>query len=270
MWTTLPLIAALSLTPAQNEGRGGGLELTNIRATYGMMGPVRTDNKLLPGDMFFVSYDIENVQTDKSGRILYSMGMELFDSKMKTQYKQEPRDQEALNSLGGNRLPAFAHIFVGLDQPAGEYTLRVTVTDRAAKATKSFERKFEVLEPGFGLVRLFLTADPQGQTPVPPLGVPGQVVWLHFAVVGFERGGPKKEPDIGLTMQIVDENDKPTLDKPFPGDVMELPKDVKLIPMDFPLALNRVGKFTVRLKATDRRSKRTAELTYPIQVVDVK
>src|SRR5207253_753267 len=102
MLTTMTLFAALSLAPAQT----GELELTNIRPTYGLMGPARPDNKLLPGDFFFVSYDIENIKVDgKTGKVLYSMGMECVDSKGKTQYKQEPRDLESVNSLGGSRLP---------------------------------------------------------------------------------------------------------------------------------------------------------------------
>ena len=58
--------------------------------------------------------------------------------------------------------------------------------------------------------------------------------------------------------------------KPFPGEVTDLPKDYKFVPMDFPLALNRVGRFTVKLKATDKISKKTSELSFPVRVVDLE
>lgn len=263
MWTTLGLLA-LSLAPAQ----GGDLELTNIRSTYGFLGPVRPEQGLLPGDVLFVTFDIDNVQTDKSGKILYSLGMEVLDGKGKTQYKQEPRDLEGTNSLGGRHLPAFANVELGLDQPPGPYTLKVTVTDRAAKKTKSFERTFQVLPKSFGLVRLGISADPQGQFPIPPIGSTGQPVWLHYTAVGFERSSAKKDPNMTFGMQIVDDNGQPVLSEPVKGDVKELPAHLTFCPMDYQLVLNRPGKFTIRLKATDENSKKSSEVTLPITVLE--
>jgi hypothetical protein len=266
MWTSLTVLAALTLAPAQN----GQLELNNIRTTYGFLGPDRADQALLPGDMLFVAFDIDNITTDKSGRIMYSLAMEVVDGKGKTQYKQEPKDLEGTNSLGGHHLPAFANVELGLDQPPGPYTLKVTVTDRAAKQTKAFERPFEVLPRSFGMVRLTLTSDPEGRFSLPPFGATGQPVWIHFTVVGFERGGAKKNPDMSFQMVIVDENNKPTLDKPFEGDVKELDKQYTVVPMDFPLVLNRRGKFTVKIRGTDNNSKKSAELTFPLTVFELK
>ena len=40
--------------------------------------------------------------------------------------------------------------------------------------------------------------------------------------------------------------------------------------MQFWLPLNRAGKFTVKLKATDVIGKKTAELSFPITVYDSK
>jgi hypothetical protein len=266
MWTTLTLIAALGPLPGQN----GSLDLNNVRPTYGFLGAPRPDSKLLPGDAYYVAFDIDNVQMDPNGRVLYSMAMEVLDSKKKTQFKQDPRDLEALNSLGGRHLPAFASVVIGVDQPPGEYTLKVTVTDRAAKVTKSFERKFDVQARDFGLVRVALSGDPQNSVPASTIGVAGQSLWLHFFGVGFARGGNKNEPDIGVEMVILDESDRQTLPKPFAGDLKEWPKDQPAVPFDFPLALNRAGKFTIRLKATDRIAKKTAEMSFPITVVEGK
>jgi hypothetical protein len=266
MWTTVSLLAALTLSPAQ----ASELNLTNIRSTYGFLGPSREDNKLLPGDALFVAFDIENIKVDDGGRVLYGMAMEVLDSKGKAQFKQDPRDLEAVNSLGGSRLPAFAHVETGFDQPPGDYTLKLTVTDRTAKTSKSFERKF-VLAPGtFGLIRFRLSSDPEGQLPVPPLAVAGQSIWLNFVAVGFARGS-NNQPNLAVEMRIVDDKDQPTLAKPFTGDVTKnVEKEVLGIPMQFLLTLNRPGKFAVKLKATDQVSKKTAELAFPITVLESK
>jgi hypothetical protein len=264
MWTTASLVAALTFAPAQ----ASELNLTNIRSTFGFLGPARADTKLLPGDAYFVAFDIENVKVDEKGEVLYSMAMEVLDSKGKAQFKQDPQELKALNSLGGARLPAFAHVDTGFDQPPGEYTLKLTVTDRAAKTSKSFERKFEVTSVSFGLIQFRLSSDANGQNPVPAIGVAGQSVWMNFVAVGFARGN-NGQPNIAVEMRVVDDKDQPTLPKPFTGDVTKnVEKDVLGIPMQFLLTLNRPGKFAVKLKATDQVSKKTAELSFPITVLE--
>jgi hypothetical protein len=266
MWTTVSLLAALTLTPAQAPE----LNLTNIRSTYGFLGPTRADNKLLPGDALFVAFDIENVKVDDAGRVLYGMGMEVLDSKGKPQFKQDPRDLEAVNSLGGSRVPAFAHVETGFDQPPGEYTLKVTVTDRAAKTSKTLERKFELAPMTFGLIRFRISSDAEGQLPVPSVAVAGQSLWLNLTAVGFGRGS-NGQPNLTVDMRIVDDKDQPTLTKPFTGDVTKnVEKDIVGIPMQFFVTLNRPGKFTVKLKATDQVSKKTADLSFPITVLESK
>lgn len=267
MWTTLGLVAALSLAPGQTAAE---LNLANIRTTYGFLGAPRPDNKLIPGDAFVVAFDIENVKVDDTGKVLYSMAMEVVDSKNKPQFKQDPANLEAMNSLGGKRLPALAHVFVGLDQPKGTYTLKVTVTDRATKASKSFSRDFEVEALRFGLVRAQLSNDPNQQIMAPPVAVAGQSLFVNFNAVGFKRG-PKGDPNLTVEMQVLDDKDAPTLAKPFIGEVTkDLPKDIIAVPMQFQLWLNRPGKFTVRLRATDNVTKEKAEMSLPLTVLESK
>src|SRR5688572_19950855 len=103
MWVSYVLTTALSLTP----GQPGDLELVNARVTYGVLGQERPDSKapkLLPGDVFVVSFDINNLKVKKDGRVQYSMGMELTrKGKLKPEFKKDPLDLEALNTLGGSR-----------------------------------------------------------------------------------------------------------------------------------------------------------------------
>jgi hypothetical protein len=266
MWTTLTLIAALGPV----AGQSGDLELNNIRSTYGLLGAPRPDDKLLPGDMLYVAFDIDNIRIDADGRVLYSLGLEVVDSKNKPQFKRDPVDIEAVNSLGGTHVPAYAKVEIGTEQPPGDYTMRVTVTDRAAKKSKSFDRKFTVQNRDFGLVRVALSRDPGNSVATSTIGAAGEDVWLHFFALGFERAGAKKNPDIAIELQILDENGRPTLSKPFVGDFKEWPKDNPVIDFNFPLALNRPGKFTINLKATDRLSKKESKISFPITVLEAK
>src|SRR5262245_9412830 len=152
MWAPL-LLAAVSLVSSQD----GELSLTNVRATYGAPGVARPDNKLLPGDHVYVSFDIEGITVADDGKVLYSMATEVLDGNGKSIIRVEPRDLEVTNALGGRSVPAFTQLDVGLDAKPGKYTLKTTVTDRASKRSQTLAREFEVLPKQFGLVRLTTT-----------------------------------------------------------------------------------------------------------------
>ncbi len=156
MWTTLAFVAALTLTSGQSDQ----LALTNVRTTYGALGPERPDNKFLPGDSLVLSFDIEGATVDAGGKLLYSIGMEVTDHDGKALFRQEPRSLEAKVGPASKSVPGRANLQIGLDQPAGDYTLKVTVTDRATKASREVTRSYQVLPKAFGLVRLALSGDP--------------------------------------------------------------------------------------------------------------
>jgi hypothetical protein len=63
MWTTFALVAALSTAPGQADG----LKLANVRASYGPFGVARKDDKVLPGDTFFLEFDIEGLTRIRRG-----------------------------------------------------------------------------------------------------------------------------------------------------------------------------------------------------------
>jgi hypothetical protein len=265
MWTSLAFLAALSLTPGQADA----LAVTNVKNTYGVRGPIRPDNKIIPGDAFILTFDIEGITVDESGKVLYSMATEVTDGNGKVQYKQDARDLEAINALGGKTLPAYVHIDVGLDQPPGEYTVKVTITDRAAKRNTVLSQKFQVQKKAFGMVRLTTTSDAEGQGSTALFGS-GETAFVNYSVVGFARGKDKK-PNVNVEMRVLDEKGQPTLAKPFTGTLnAEVPDNIVALPVQFMLSLNRPGKFTVELNATDQNSKESAQLSFPLTVLPWK
>jgi len=272
MWATLALTTALNLAPAQ----AGALDLKNVRVTYGVLGQERKEAKeVLPGDIFNVAFDIEGLRVGDDGKVLYRMGMELTKTgKKEPEFRQEPRDLEADNTLGGSRVPAFARTTVGLDTPPGEYTLKVTIIDRATKQTKELSRTFNVVSPRLGLVQLSLFSYNDGRgtaLPAPPLGVPGQTLLLHFAAVGFDLDKKKEQPNVLTEVTILDEAGKPVLSKPFSGTTTEVGAQFKkILPMDFPIQLNRSGKFKVQIKVTDKLTNKNAETALDLTVVEQK
>jgi hypothetical protein len=264
MWTTIALIAALNLAPAQ----AGELTLSNLRSTYGMLGPQRASKKYIPGDLVVVSFDIDGIKADDSGKVLYSIGLEVTDPNGKLKFKRDPRELEANISLGGNTLPAYASVPVHMDDPPGQYTAKMTVTDLSTKASKSISGNFEVLPKAFGIANVSTTLDSEMHAPAPFLGT-GQSLWVNFHAIGFERAGG--QPNLSVEMKVLDENGKPTLKKPFTGEVnKDIPEKVIALPMQFLLELNRPGKFTVELNATDKVTGKKATLSFPITVMQSK
>ena len=262
MWTTLALAAALGAAPAQ----AGDLKLSNVRSTHGVMGPTRAEDKLLPGDTYVVCFDIGGMTPDERGKVSYSMGLEVTDASGKTLFTQEPANLEATASLGGDTIPAFARVDVGLSQPPGEHTLKVTILDRATGRKGALTRKFTVLPKGFGLVRLALTADAEGNIPLPAFGS-GGTAFVQFGAVGFGRDGGSKQPNLRFAVRVLDDKGSPTTKERTTEVSKDVPANFLAVPMSFPVTLNRAGKFTVELTATDATGNQTAKLTFPLNVL---
>jgi hypothetical protein len=270
MMATLAFLSALSALPAQD----GQLRFANERPTYCMWGATRTANKYLPGDVYFLSFDIENLSVDKNGKVSYRMSMEVTDKNGKRQFKADPEKTELISSLGGARLPAFVAAPLGTDVAPGEYTVKVEVEDVATKKKIELAKKFEVGPKEFGIVRPNTSIDTEAKIPAPSVAaVPGQALWFHFGIVGFKRDEKTKKPSVSLEWRVLDESGKPTLDKPITGEFNEtsmIDENWSLIPTSFLLTLNRVGKFTVEIKAVDKLADKTATLKFPIAVLDAK
>jgi len=265
MFTSVALMAAMAMAPAQ-----GGLTLSGTRITYGELGAPRTDLKFLPGDIFFVGFDIDGIKVDETGRVKYSMGMEVVNKDGAPIFKQKPEDREDYLPLGGTKLPARAFITIGLDQAPGQYTCRVTVSDRASKATQTLEQKFDVLQKAFGLVQVYTCGDAKGEIPAPPLGVVGQSLFVHFTLVNFGRDAKAKQPNVDVEMAVLTRDGQPTLPKAASITIdNDVAADESLIHLRFQLPLNRAGDFVVELKATDRTTRAVSRVLLPIRSIPV-
>jgi hypothetical protein len=262
MFTSFLLLAGLTVSADPPPE----LAVDNVRLTTGILGPRRTIAKFLPGDNLFVSFNIAGITCGDDGKVKYSVTSEVTDSSGKSIFRQPPQNQEVINVLGGHEVPAYAQVSVGINQPAGEYKLKVTITDLVNNKSQSATQTFEVLPPAFGLVRMAVSNDPDGRIPVGSLFA-GQTIFLHGAVVGFQREGAASQPKVVVEMRVLDEAGKPTLAKPFSGTIdKDVPaKDVAL-PFSFMASLNRAGKFTLELTATDKISGKTTTQSFPFVV----
>lgn len=272
MMATIAL-ALLAGTPAQPAG---GLKLTNVRMTVGELGPTRPAAPLLPGDVLFIAYDVDGITIDGEGVAKYAMTMEVVNSAgarilPPPPEKVEPRELSEFLPLRGNKMPARAFITVGLDQPAGTYTCKMTVADLKTKATADLSVKFEVAKKDFGVVAVHTTHDVRGEISAPTSGQVGQTIFAQFSIASFERDPKTKQPDVEIVCQLFDETGKPILETPRKHiQDAKAPQPVKdadgAFALQFPLFMSRPGKYTVEIRATDRVSKKTSSYKLPVTV----
>jgi hypothetical protein len=249
-------------------GQTGKLSVTNDRLTYGHLGPPRESAKYLPGDMIYLIFEVQNMTFDKDGKSSYAVGLEILDGKGGELHKQKPRSAVTRNYLGGTAVPCAANMQVPLETPPGNYTLRVTVIDNATKQAVTAERKVEVLPKGFGLVHIGTSADPDATIAWSPVGVVGDSIYLNFSAVGFARDPKTKQPNIKASMRVLDEKGQPAGSAKMNGEAKsDVPENMAVVPMQFGITLNRTGRFTLELTATDVLTGKTSTVAFPVRVV---
>lgn len=265
MWTlTVGLTCLLAMLPEQS----GKISIENPALLHGFPGLPRATNKFAHGDSFCLAFDIKGLKADPEGKVIYSLLTEVMvDGRL--EYKNESKDIEAIDSLGGNLLSAFTQLNIGVDQPDGKYTVKVTATEKKTKASASFVQEFILTKTELAIVRIRTTADRDEKVPIAAFSV-GESAWLNMSVIGFARD-KSKQPNLKISMIILDSTGKPTVQKP---PVAEISKDVApeldLLPLQFYVSMNRAGKFTIKLKVEDLISGKSSSLELPLEVSPVK
>jgi hypothetical protein len=260
--TTCPALAVLVLaTPAWAE-----LEIRDITPTYGPLGPARPSLAVPAGDELFFRYTITGVRADAAGRA---------DGELRVQVTgpggqgvlDDNRPINGLLALGGQTLPGTASVTFGLDTPAGDYTVTVTFRDKLGAASASFTRKVTCTEPAFALVRLRLSHDEAGAIPAAG-GLMGQTLHVHCKAVGFDRA--KAKVRVVIALQTADAEGRPLMPRPIRAQLAtdDAGQIAQLRSVDFSasLVLNRAGKYSLHLTATDEVSGKKAEVRVPLHV----
>lgn len=252
-------VLALALCPAWSEA----LEIKNVRPRFGPYGALRTDLKAQPGDIIFLSYDLEGLGVDpKSGKASYVTNLALMDAADKQLFsKDTPVD--LILQLGGTRVPGDLYISTGPKQAPGKYTIRLTVTDKVSKDIKAIKYEFELVPEAFGFV---------GVT-APALGLPGQNYVANFGLVNMALD-PKKQPSVEVKMSVLDSQGTAVARPVFISLPKDLPADIDVqkenfVPLTYPVYLNRPGQFTIEITATDGVGKKEAKVRYGLTVLDL-
>ena len=266
-FTWLPCVL-LCLTVAQESP----LEVTNPRTTYGYLGATRPKGSgMIPGDTAHFTFEIKNLKLDENGKASYSIAIEIRDAAGKLFFEQKPYNAVAQNYLGGNSLPCAAHVELPIDAKPGEVAWKITIKDRLSKQTAVVAGKGKILPADFGIVNVGLFADVDARSPMSAVAVVGDSAYLQFSTVGFARDKEAKQPNVQISLRILDEQGKPTLAKPIAGKINSgtNPQDPYLT-NQFGLTFNRAGRFTMELTAEDMHTGKRAQITYAIRVLPLE
>jgi hypothetical protein len=256
------LLLAAMLVAATMPTSASAVNLKNIRPCYGPLGAMRLDRNLLPGDVIFMTYDVEDLVADpKTKKVSYSTTLELLDAAGKVLYKNDNKSEPMLQ-LGGTRIAADLHLIMGPKQEPGRYSIRLTVRDLIGKDAKAFSYDFQLLKETFGMIGVF----------APAVGFPGNQYRMEINLVNMTLDN-KNKPNVEMSIRIL-EGGRPVADAVQVMLPRDLPDEVDLaktnfFPYTFPVYLNRAGRFTMEIVALDKNGNKRTELTYPFTVIDI-
>jgi hypothetical protein len=256
------LLAALPAAAASAK-----LEIRDVQASYGQLGPERKSADYFAGDEVYFRYTVTGVRTDAEGRLRGELHMTLADAEGKVLLKTDTPIQQ-VPVLGAESFPGSARWTLDVDFPPGEYEATVEFADLIAKESVSFRRKFTVKAPEFAPLRVRFSHDAEGRVPARVGGTVGQTLCVKMSAVGFDSS--KGEIEVEMEILILDAKGNPVTPKPIRTVVHnEKPEEVKqttTIDFSAKLGLNRTGDFVLRVTLTDKMAKKKTTFEAPLRV----
>jgi hypothetical protein len=260
----LTLVAAFALSSSAQAK----LEIRDVQASHGQLGPERKSNEYVQGDQVYFRFKMTGVRTDEDGRTRAEMRIVVTDAKGEKLIDNEFPFQQIIG-LGGGEFPAAASFYLNREFAPGQYELSVKFTDLIANETVSFSRTVVCVPVTFALNQIRFYHDSEGRAPACVGGTIGQRLVVKMLAVGFDRS--KDEIDIEMELQVINSQGKPVIPKPLRWEFHnEKPAEVKRldeISLTGSLALNREGEFTLRVIVTDRVTKKKVSFEAPLRVV---
>ena len=261
-----PWLVAAALA-VSGTSANAGLEIRDIQAAHGPLGPERKALEFYPSDEVFFRYLITGVEVDGEGRVVGELNLNLEAPDGRVLF-DETSAISGVTPLGGGSLPGTATVSLPADIAPGQYTLTVTFRDKQSSETASFRRTLVLKAAEFAAVAVRFSYDPEGQVPAPVGGLVGQTLHFRLKAVGFARTTGRI--DLEMVVRVLDAQGQPTMPVPVRATVSSDDADVVRRASDVNLkgsmTLNRAGDFTLSITVTDRVGKKTTEFEAPLHV----
>ena len=261
-------LATLVLTLAAQAAHAK-LEIRDVQAAHGMLGPVRSGLDYLPGDEVFFRFTVAGARATAEGQLSGELRLTLTDADGKAVLRQSAPVQNTL-AFGGDRFPGKAVVELGHQFPPGEYKLTVEYADRVSGESDSFARTFTVKPAEFGLVRVRFAGDEAGQGPSRVGGAVGQPLHLKLVAVGFDRS--KGQIDLEMDVRVLDAKGRPVAPQgvrtALRSDDPDTVKSATHATFSAELTRTRPGDFVLKVTVTDKQSGKATTFETPMTVTD--
>jgi hypothetical protein len=253
---------AYCVVPAQ-----AALQIQDVRAVYGKLGPERTKLEYFPSDEVVYRYFVTGAKVDANGAVDCEVTVEMLDPAGKLLPKQTYVAQGVLN-FGGNGFPGSAKVPIPTDAKPGFYSLRVGVKDRQGEQEANFQRSVKVSPTRFAIVAPHFTYDDLGEIDAPCGGTVDQTLYLWLNVIGFDIS--RKRIDTEMNIRVLDQKGDDLTPNPIRiKGVVEDPivaKEASHVRFKGALHLNRAGHFTLSVTVIDRVGKTNLKFETPLDV----
>lgn len=243
------------------------LEIQNVQAMYGPLGPVRKSLAVYPFDVIYFRFVLTGVMVDADGKVDTTFTYELVDASGKVLF-DDNKSFKGILDLGGGTFPGTSSFMLSKDAKPGEYLWRVTVKDNLAMESTSFSRKITCKPVEFAIVAPHFFLDKEGKLAAPAGGLAGQQIFLRCRAIGIDFSQGKVDAE--MRVQVLDADGKEMMPQsisfPVRNDNAEEVKKGQFLDFFGLIVLNRAGNFTLRIVVVDRIAEQTAELELPLRV----
>jgi hypothetical protein len=243
-------------------------EIQNVQPSHGLFGPKRESDDVSPSEEYFVRYTVSGLKPDNQGQADLEMTVQLVTSEGKAVLDRKGPLQRPL-SFGGDSLLTFSSVNFPDKAPAGVYTLKVTVRDKIANETASFERKLTCKPGTFRIINPRFFRDAEGKIISGTTAVAGESLHFQLKAVGLDKS--QKKIATTLTVTTLTPDGKETGAKPFvvKGELTD-PAEVarrNLANFNGVLSLHRPGDYILRIVVEDIPGKQTAKFECPMKIL---
>ncbi len=267
MESLLKRFFALMLTVAACPAAFAKLEIANVQPAHGLLGPARASDDVFPLDEYVVRFQLAGVKLTPDGKTDCELAIRLVNAAGKSVVDTKAGLQRVL-SLGGDAVTTFAVVTFPVAAPAGEYKLTVTVRDRVASETASFERTLTCKAAEFRILAPRFSHDPEGKLPAGTTGIAGESLYYRFKVIGYDKA---KKVSLTMKAEVTDAAGKVVDAKPLVtnAETTDPDKLAGMLQANFSgtVALNRVGEFKLKITVEDNVAKKTATFEAPIKAL---
>jgi hypothetical protein len=261
-WLGAVAVLALGAAPVSAQ-----VAIKNVQAAHGPLGPVRETLDCYPREEVCFRYLLTGLEADPEGKVSGELTLTVTDARGQV-FLTTTNPVGGPLPLGGGTMPGSASVTLPPSVAAGVYTVTLRVKDNRSSQSAEFSRKLNLRRTEFAIVSPRFFHDRERTVPAPGGGLLGQTLAFQLQVIGCDRSQGKIDALMQVT--VLDSQGKEVKGKGVEArlrvDDLDKVRRATVLTFTGDLSLNRVGRFTLRIRVTDRLGRQSAMFEAPLHV----